>query len=182
LADPQGYAVELYFDSQMEEQVRSFRESIYELGVEPVLGKLGDKPHISLGVFSKVDPEKLQQITFTFAQKVERFQVQLEAVGTFSTPDNVLFITPIPTFDLLNCHREFHKLLINEKLISSRYYLPDHWVPHCTLEVNLPDEQLDLAIRLCRQNFTSIHGWFSQIGVISYRPIVYLADYSLKGQ
>jgi 2'-5' RNA ligase len=153
LANPRGFAVELYFDQKLEARVFSFRKTIYELGITPILGALGDKPHVSLAVFSKADPAKLKQIADSLAQTLEPFPVQLEAVGTFPTPDNVLFLTPIPTKQLLKIHHQFHQYLQDESIESSEYYLPDRWVPHCTIEINLPDEQLDRAIQHCRQQF-----------------------------
>ncbi|KAF0112266.1 MAG: hypothetical protein FD147_327 [Chloroflexi bacterium] len=179
---PQGYAIELYFDPQMEERVLAFRESIYKLGIDPVLGKMGDKPHVSLAVFSKAEPENLKQVAFAFSQRLKRFPVQLDAIGTFPTIDNVLFLTPIPTVQLLKTHEDFHRMLKKVNLNPSPYYLPNRWVPHCTLEFNLPDEQLNLAVHLCKQHFTPIRGWFAELGVIAFRPIEYLVEYPLQIQ
>ena len=53
--EKQGFAVELYFDFEMENTIRGFREKIYAAGVDPVSGKMGDRPHVSLAVFNKVD-------------------------------------------------------------------------------------------------------------------------------
>lgn len=182
MPNPQGYAIELYFDSQMENQIRLFRESIYKLGIEPVLGKMDDKPHVSLAVFSQMDPEALKKVAFEFSGAIRQFPVQLDAIGVFPTIDNVLYLTPVPTLRLLKTHQEFHRILKQKKLIPSAYYLPNHWVPHCTLEFNLPDEQLILAVQLCKQHFTPIRGWFDRLGVIAFRPIEYLAEYPLQIQ
>jgi 2'-5' RNA ligase len=180
--NPEGYAVELYFDHQMEEAFFAFRNTLYQMGVEPVLSKLGDRPHISLAVFGFEDTQKLIRISEEFAKGKQSFPVHLEAIGAFPTSSNVLYLVPTPSIQLLQWHKEFHEALIKEKIHSSHYYLPDHWVPHCTLEFELPDEQFDLAARLCKKQFSPIHGNFNSLGVIAFRPIAYLAEFPFSKQ
>ncbi|MCX6056448.1 MAG: 2'-5' RNA ligase family protein [Chloroflexi bacterium] len=178
----QGYAVDLYFDDQTEAKILSFRNSIYEKGISPVLGKMGDKPHVSLAVFSRADPDQLVMISEVFSKTVQSFPVQLDAVGVFPTGDNVLFLTPIPSLFLLEIHRQFHEILSQNDIQCSEHYFPGRWIPHCTLEFNLPDDQLDLALHWCRRTFTPIRGRFDKWGVVSYHPIQYLAEYPLRLQ
>jgi 2'-5' RNA ligase len=177
---PNGLAVELYFDSKMESEICEFRESIYQQGIDPVLGRLGDRPHISLAVFSDADPVFLKQVTKEFAKNLISFPIRLEAIGTFPTMDNVLYLAPVPSEQLLKVHREFHKILKVEKLHSSTYYSPDLWVPHCTFEYGLPEQQFLLALGLCKQYFKPIKGQFTELGVVAFRPIEYLVEYPLQ--
>ena len=179
---PQGYAIELYFDSEMEKKIFDFRDSIYHLGLDPVLGKLGDKPHVSLAVFPETNTAHLQQISAAFSKMIHPFPVQLDSIGVFPTTKNVLYLTPIPSLQLLQVHRQFHKLLEDEQIASNPYYLPDYWMPHCTIELNLSDSQLNLALSLCKQHFTPIRGMFASLGLISFRPIVYINEYPLSTQ
>jgi 2'-5' RNA ligase len=175
----EGFAIELYFDEKMEAQIRAFREMVYQSGVEPILGKLGDRPHVSLAVFPKIDPNHLQEVTRVFSSRIQPFPVLLSALGTFPTPDNVLFLTPVPSEPLLRIHSEFHALLKKEKLLSSSYYHPGTWIPHCTLEFNLSETQFALAIQAGKTLFKPIKGSFTEIGLVSFRPICYLAEYPL---
>ena len=177
---PQGYVIELYFDKTMEDQILAFRESIYRLGVNPVLGKMEDRPHVSLAVFGVEEPQKLIQITSFFAKEVKRFPVELAAVGMFPTSSNVVYLQPVPSIQLLTMHKVFCQILEKENINPSRYYLPDHWIPHCTLEFELSDDQFDLAIRLCKKHFSPINGYFESLGVIAFRPIEYLAEFKLS--
>jgi 2'-5' RNA ligase len=176
---PEGYAIELYFDRQMEKEIFAFRESIYKLGLTPVLGKLGDRPHISLAVFGETDPEKLVRIAGSFIKDKKQFPVKLGAVGFFPTPANVVFLAPVPTHPMLTIHEEFHELLLKEKINSSHYYIPGQWVPHCTLEFELTDDQFNLALQLCKKQFSPFQGTFASMGVIAFRPVEYLAEYPL---
>lgn len=176
---PKGYAVELYFDQQMEDDFFSFRESLYKLGVNPILGKLGDRPHVSLAVFGDVEIDQVVRITSAFAPQCKQLPARLDAFGAFPTASNVVYLLPVPSQPLLELHQQFHEKLQKEKILSSHYYLPGQWVPHCTLEFELPDDQFNLTLQLCKKYFSPIRGTFSSIGVIAFRPIDYLAEFSI---
>lgn len=177
---PKGYAVELYFDKKMEDDFFYFRESIYKSGVNPVLGNLGDRPHVSLAVFGEVDIEQVIKITSNFVPQCRQFPAQLSSFGAFPTDSNVVYLQPVPTHPLLDLHKRFHDHLQENDIQSSHYYLPGQWVPHCTLEFELPDGQFDLALHLCKEHFKPIQGTYSSIGVIAFRPIAYLTEYPLS--
>ncbi len=177
---PDGFAVELYFDLETEHAIRGFREKIYAAGVEPVLGKMGDRPHISLAVFNTIDIPCLQKLVKDFALDLSPFPVTLAAIGTFPTADNVLFLSPIPTIHLLQLHRKFHQQLKCDHLRSSSYYHPGKWVPHCTLESELPGMHFKNALKIAHDLFTPIQGTLSSLGIVSFRPIEYLAESPLK--
>ena len=175
-----GFAVELYFDHETELAIRGFREKIYAAGVDPVIGKLGDRPHVSLAVFSDIDLPCVKKATEEFAALNAPFTVTLSALGTFPTADNVLFLAPVPTSHLLLLHRKFHQLLKCNHQHSSSYYHPQKWVPHCTIELELPNDQFLAAISAAHKYFSPIKGSFTGLGIVSFRPINYLAEYRLK--
>ncbi len=174
-----GYAVELYFDSQTEKSVWDLRHILIGQGISSAISELGDRPHISLAVFPNVDCDNLISLTKEYAGKIEPFSFQLSAIGTFPTDENGLFLSPVPTNQLLNCHQNFHYQLAKSKLKPSSYYIPENWIPHCSVELNIPDEQLLKAIELCKKAFKPLIGQFREIGVVEFRPIKTLANWSL---
>jgi len=175
-----GFAIQFYFDAQTESAVLSFRDSLYRSGIEPELGKLNDRPHVTLTVVSHADQHVLIRTTEEFASQLDPFPVQLAGNGVFPTADNVLFLIPVPSLHLIKTHRNFHRILKKKGIVSVYYYLPDQWVPHCTLESEQPDEQFELMLQRCKQNFNPIQGYFASIGVISFHPICYLAEFPLQ--
>ena len=174
-----GYAVELYFDSQTEKGVWDLRHTLIDQGILSTLGDLLDRPHISLAVFPDVDRDSLISLMKEYAGEIEPFSVQLSAIGTFPTDENGLFLSPVPTNQLLNCHQDLHGRLAKSKLKPSSYYIPENWVPHCSVELNIPDEQLFKAIELCKKAFKPLIGQLQEIGVVEFRPIKTLANWSL---
>jgi 2'-5' RNA ligase len=176
----EGFAIELYLDEESEAKVLAFRDTIYSDGVQPVLGLMNDKPHVSLAVFPRVDGQKLLDVTSEFATTLTRFNFRLGAVGTFPTADNVLFLYPVPSTRLLDVHAELHARLQHTGIASSQYYHPGNWVPHLTLEFNIAREELCRSVGVFKENFTPISGEFTQLGVVSFRPIEYLGSYDLR--
>jgi 2'-5' RNA ligase len=174
-----GHAVLLYFDQQTEQSILNLRHALIEQGIPSFLDKVGDRPHISLAGFSNVDCDVLISIVQEFANDIEPFNVQLSAIGTFPTDENVLFLSPTPTLQLLTHHQEFHRRLAKSKLISSPYYVPENWTPHCSVEMNISDEQLPKAIKFYSKVFKPVIGQFQEIGVIEFQPIKSLAKWSL---
>lgn len=179
LSYPEGLAVEFYFDPETEAKVFAFRDTLYRQGISRIQGLLNDKPHISLGVFPKIDAGRLINLTEEFSRSLDPFNFQLNALGVFPTPENVFFLIPIPSRKLLSIHARFHRMTKKERIPVSNYYLPEKWVPHCTLEFNLPDEDLSRVIQLSKAQFKPITGTIIQIGVVAFRPIEYLAHFDL---
>jgi hypothetical protein len=178
----EGYAVELYFDSASEKTYFNFREDMYQnTGITPVLGNMNDRPHISLAVFGCIDPDPLIDLCRDYFAKSYGFPFQLGAVGTFFGKENVLYLTPVPSIELLNLHKDFHVRLKDKRIHSSEYYLPGSWIPHCTVEFEIPDDHFSKAILYARQHFTPIYGSLSLAGVVGFRPVEYLAEFILKG-
>ena len=175
----QGLAVEYFFDPQTEKQILDFRNSIYQQGVRPVLGAMNDRPHISLAVFGRIDPQPLVQLTQEFSRRLTTFEIQLSAIGVFPTEDNVLFLIPAANSRLLQVHAEYHDLLKQERIVCNPNYLPGNWVPHCTLELDLSKAQLKKALQLSQAAFTPLRGSLVELGVVAFRPISYLADFKL---
>ena len=176
-----GYAVALHFDSQTEQSVLDLRASLAAQGVASTLGTLGERPHISLAVLSKADPEVLVPLAHDYARTLAPFAFRLSAVGTFPTDRNVVFLSPVPTEELLKCHAEFHLRLAQAGLPSSPYYLPGNWIPHCSIEMDVPAEQLANAIRLCKRALRPLNGQFQQLGAVKFLPIKTLANWPLSG-
>jgi 2'-5' RNA ligase len=177
-----GYAVELYFDPQTEQKIKDLRQILTVVDIPSKLGGSGDRPHISVAGFSTVDRDVLISLVQEYAYGLEQFPVQLSAIGTFPTEENVLFLSPAPTLQLISYHQEFHHLLVKSKLVSSPYYAPGNWVPHCSVEINIPEEKLSRAIELCTRAIKPMFGQFEGIGVIEFWPIRQLATWPLEAK
>src|ERR1051325_3964177 len=104
-----AYAVLLYFDRQTEQHILDLRRALSEAGLLSTTNAMSVRPHISLAGFLEGEPEALLSLVQAYAKGLEPFRVQLSAIGLFPTPENVLFLSPAPTSQLLAHHQEFHR-------------------------------------------------------------------------
>jgi len=174
-----GFAVEMYFDEKTEKALRDLRRVLTDAGVRPVLDEMGDRPHISLAVFSQVDVEELLEEVEKFADETKALPITLSAIGAFATADAVLFLTPAITQDLMDVHWDFHQMLGDLKMYPHAYYQPDRWVPHSTIAQNVQEELVGKSFDILRKSFKPISGKLVEMGLVRFRPVESLALYQL---
>lgn len=140
-----GYAVELFLEDPAAEAIRK----LFNL-TESLMAQIGASPHVSLAVFDSVDTSTLIDVVHSFAEDTSEFNIRLSSIGIFPGKENVVFLAPVITIELLALHQRFHDRLNAAELISDPYYLPGAWVPHCTITM---EEQLPCTLETIR----SIH-------------------------
>lgn len=175
-----GYAVELYFDPGSDLAVRRIWSGIADVfGLSTMLTS-GGRPHVSLAVYTDdLDCRSFPQELFAFAQSLAPFEFQLGSVGTFPTEEGVVFLAPVVTSELLALHERFHTTFSRYGGCASAYYLPGHWVPHCTVATNLEDAEMGKVVQHCWKHFRPIQGRFQTIGLIEFRPVTELVTFKL---
>jgi 2'-5' RNA ligase len=175
-----GFAVEMYFDEKTEKALRDLRKVLSEAGVKPVLDEIGDRPHISLAVFSQVDVDVLLEELEGFAKETRPLPITLSAVGAFASADAVLFLTPAITQDLMDVHWDFHQLLGDLKMHPHAYYQPDRWVPHSTVAQNVEEGMVGKAFDVLRKSFKPVSGKLVEMGLVRFRPVENIGVYRLE--
>ena len=174
-----GYAVELYFDAHTEEQIRRVRRLLKQKGISALVSPDTDRPHISLATFTHVPEDRLLSLVRDFAAGLHPIPLQLGGMGTFPDTDNVLFLLPVPSVSLLRWHGAFSAHLSAAQLTSNRHYLPGNWIPHCTVEMNLPAPLMLQAMENLRTSFQPLQGHISEIGVVRFHPVKVLSTWKL---
>jgi 2'-5' RNA ligase len=176
-----GVAVEVYFDSASEQQVRQLQTRLTSQGIPPILEQLGFRPHVSLAGFAGIPPEPVIPLVRAFAQSIQPFPITFSHLGVFPTAEGVVFLAPTLTQHLSRLHQSFHQQLAQVALVADRYYQPDQWVPHCTIATDLAPRQMATAIQLLVQEFRPLQVQCTAIGVITFRPALPQAQFALEG-
>jgi 2'-5' RNA ligase len=171
----------MYMDSVIEAAIWGLWQAIADAGVSSFVVKSGARPHVSLALYEKIDLAEFRSELETFADKTEPSSVTFSSIATFPTKEGVVFLAPIVTQELLDVHANFHRMFSRYRPEVSEYYLPNRWVPHCTVAMDLKSDQISRAIDVCRQVRLPIDGKFEQVGVIEYRPVKELFVYDLGG-
>ena len=160
------YAAELHFTPADSAPIFALAQSIAEACQSTPLAGTGWGPHVTLAVFDELPgasagdgavPEQVERWLATFAREVHGLTLEFAAVGLFPGDEGVLFLAPLVTAQLLAHHRAFHEPLPALGLTSRGYYLPDRWVPHCTIGFQLAPSALVQAAAMAQQAPLPIH-------------------------
>ncbi len=127
------FAIQLFFDSSSDTAVRRLWAELASTGVPFPLQDSGNRPHISLAIYSELKTAVCAHLLNSFAQTRSPLALTLASLGIFPGEQAVVFLAPIVSSSLLDLHRQVHQLLQDTGTLPSTYYLPGHWTPHCTL-------------------------------------------------
>ena len=140
------YAVFLSVAGEAEQAVRRLWRALADQGINDLGDRIGVPPHIALAVYKDIGPAPFVVAIENFVAQTPGFQLWLTALGVFPWQENVLFVQPKVTPELIETHARYHRL--TEGLGDCHpHYLPKNWMPHCTLGMPLSDQELGRAFR-----------------------------------
>lgn len=174
-----GLAVELYFDGLTEARLRRLEATLAAHLPPGATGHSAVRPHLSLTLLPDESEVVLLPLVEAFARATPRQPIALSAIGLFPTGEGVLYLAPTPTRALLDLHARFHARLARARLAGNPYYLPEHWVPHCTLATGLDPAQLASAIQRGLAAFPLPAATLVEVGLIRYHPVEPLRSFPL---
>jgi len=176
-----GFAVELHIDEINAAPIVALSDAIYaQCGGENLTG-IGAHPHISLAVFAQLEPAPIAALLAEFAAATLPLPVTFAAVGVFPTIQGVVYLAPVVTPQLLAVHAHFHALLAQRGLASHPYYRPGNWMPHCTVGIELPAENVGTAVTLCQQAKVFGPATLTTVRLIEFRPVRAIFIHHLQG-
>ena len=161
------YAIELYFDPETEQQLRHLSERIAEEGLSSRFLDWKTRPHLTLACFSDVDEAACSAALAAFARSRRPWPACIGSVGMF-TDTKVIFASPVMTEGMYQFQREVHQALHAFDTAGWDWYLPDRWLPHCTLALmrDDPPEAFYRASELVLREFRKMNGMFRELGLV----------------
>jgi 2'-5' RNA ligase len=142
-----AHALELFFDAGTESAVRTIWASLEARGLRSMVrSRQGrHRPHVTLTVADRMTTAQADKAIMPL-RDANDLALKLGSVAVFPGRVGVLYLAVVPTLRLLRLHREIHAQLMGAGVESGRHYLPDVWVPHCTLAEGLTPEQIPTAV------------------------------------
>ena len=138
------YAIVLYFDNTTNKIIGNMIERTAALSGNSYMLDINIPPHVTLGCFFSDEQANLYERVESFAKGVTPFEVTFHTIGAFEP--YVLFASPIKDAYLAELNNSLHELLLdNYEPAENANYLPDRWMPHCSLAVRLNKEQFAKA-------------------------------------
>ncbi|XP_057983734.1 uncharacterized protein LOC131168378 [Malania oleifera] len=175
----QGYAIELYFDPALENQVLKAWNVLARRQISTQLIEMESRPHITLFSSPFVEPAKLENIVKGFASKQEPLPLSFSSVGGFPSDNNVLFLAPTPTMSLLQFHSQLCDAMKKEGIEIGEEYRPESWIPYCSVALEVPKSRMGEAFCVLRDLKLPVTGYAMDIGLVEFSPVRELFSFVL---
>ncbi|CAN1153512.1 hypothetical protein LINPERPRIM_LOCUS14746 [Linum perenne] len=175
----QGYAIELYFDPALENQVLKAWNVLARRQISTQLIEIESRPHITLYSNPFIDPTKLESVIRSFASKQEPLPLSLSTIGSLPSDANVLFLAPTPSLSLLHFHSQLCDAIKKEGFEIGDDYRPDSWVPYCAVAQDVPKARMADAFCVLRDLKLPVAGYAMDIGVVEFSPVRELCSFML---
>ena len=172
-------AVAMYLDPEAEARIKDIWRELAEKNVSSYMLDSGWRPHVSLAVFDHLDVEDARNRLASFAAGIPPFPITLSSVGRFSGENDVLFLSPLVSEELLRVHRDFHRLFECHRDAEWEYYLEHRWVPHCTLAERLPSDSIPKAVEIGLGISLPIEARIIEMAIVEFRPVRELSSFRL---
>ncbi|KAF5763858.1 putative cyclic phosphodiesterase [Helianthus annuus] len=175
----EGYAIELYFDPALENQVLKAWNVVARRQISTHLIEIESRPHITLFSSPFIDPSKLENIVKSFASKQDPLPLSFGSIGSLPNDNNVLFLAPTPTLPLLQFHYQLCDAMKREGIEIGEEYRPDSWIPYCPVAEEVPKNRMAEAFTVLRDLKLPVTGYAMDIGLVEYSPVRELFSFVL---
>ena len=173
------YAVLLYFD----EQTRSSLQKMINIAadacgsrrmIEPAI----IPPHITVCYFTAENPDVALELIDGKAQMFSADRIIWPALGVF--PTSTIYAAPVPNEYLAGLCAGFNALL-DGIVQPNGFYLPNSWMPHTTLAMELTREQYYQAFTAVSLVFAPLAGVATELSLVICEPFEELKTWTLGG-
>lgn len=161
------YAIELYFDKEFEEKILKLPQKLADNNLTTMFLEWKTRPHITLAVFNDIDESRCIELLKDFAEKRTSIPAFLDSVGMFNDTKTI-FLNPTMTKSMYQLHADLHTALSEFDTKGWDWYLPDGWVPHCTVALTSEDEEdvFYKASELILREFEKMEGKYTAFGLV----------------
>jgi 2'-5' RNA ligase len=155
----------LWFDEELERRLRDLWRELEALGVRSHLYNGLYRPHVTLSIWETARLSELEADLRRLVASRPRFPLRFTGVGEFDDEETAVFLRPEAEC-LPELQRTVHELAAPFGVLTSRYYLPDHWIPHCTMAWRVAVEQFQTAREAMRARESLPSGLVTALGVV----------------
>lgn len=180
-----GYAIELNFDKKTSNKLKKLWTALKHYEICGFMAEHSKLPHLALIVFDndvEFAEDDIEKIVTDFFVKEPAFELDITSIVIFPGSGNGVFLNPIVTPRLLDCHERLYKRMCDEgyEKYISEHYKPGKWVPHVTMTMNINETNMIDAIKLLRRKFKPLSVTIKQAGYLKFYPVKTLMHMELK--
>ncbi|KAF9626344.1 hypothetical protein IFM89_032193 [Coptis chinensis] len=175
----QGFAIELYFDPALENQVLKAWNVLSLRQITSQLIKIESRPHITLFSIPFLELPKLKEVLKSFASTQEPLSLTFSSIGSFESTGNTLFLSPTPTLSLLRFQMQLWDELKKVNIEIGEEYCPDSWVPQCIVAQDVPKNRVAEAFSVLRDLKLPVNGCGMDIALVEFSPVREVFSFAL---
>jgi 2'-5' RNA ligase len=160
------YWVIALFDDKTEELIKGIWKELTIKKISFYEEEIHDaRPHITIGSYTHLNKEAYIEALDSYYEHKKSIHITLNTIGSFLN-FGTLFLSPTVTGELLNLHSSHHDYFQSFNEYANPLYLPDNWIPHCTLANKLPPEKLAEGFEYCLKRGDLIDARITHIALI----------------
>ncbi|TMU87482.1 2'-5' RNA ligase family protein [Bacillus sp. BHET2] len=160
------YWVIALFDKKTEELIQGIWKELTVKDISYYEEEINDaRPHITIASYTELDKEAYIQFLETYYDDKKPIDITFNTVGSFLN-FGTLFLSPTVTRGLLDFHSSHHDYFHSFRETANSLYLPDKWIPHCTLANKLPPEKLAQGFEHCLKRGDLIEAKITTVALI----------------
>lgn len=174
-----SFSIELHFDEKSNLIIRNMWKKLRERGISAYMDQYGGFPHIALAVFNDIDILEIERLIKKVIEDESMFNIKMSSLGIFPSNESVLFLSPAASATLINLHSKLHGVL---KEIEGKwdYYLPDFWVPHCTLGMNIAKSKIHDALDVIIEDYEPFDAKVETIQLVEFNPVKLVKSFRFR--
>ena len=154
------------FDSNTENIIKKMENEVRRNLIASHLVKQKDgRPHLTLGHYYELDKEEYIRLIESFYEPIESFTITFNTIGTFINYPT-LFLSPTITKDLIHFHLNHHQFFKKFNYKANPLYLPEQWIPHCTILNKLTQETLIEEFTYCLKKSQTIMASIEEVALV----------------
>ncbi|WP_045520794.1 2'-5' RNA ligase family protein [Neobacillus niacini] len=160
------YGIIAIFDEKTEQIIKDIWKDLKELSISYYAYEVENrKPHITLASYNSINiAEYVQQMDVFYKDKLT-IDITFNSIGSFMN-SGTLFFSPTVTKDLFDLHFNHHKEFEQFNDDPNSLYLPDRWIPHCTIANRLSLEELSEAFNYCSKRNKTLFAQIKELALI----------------
>ncbi|MRG86007.1 2'-5' RNA ligase family protein [Salinibacillus xinjiangensis] len=160
------YGLIAIFDERTEELIKNIWKELKEKSISTYAYEVEDrKPHITLASYNSLNKKEfIEQMDITYKNQTV-IDIKFNIIGSFLN-SGALFFSPTVTKDLIEIHSNHHKDFERFNDNPNSLYLPDNWIPHCTIANRLSEDKLNEVFNYCSTRYSTILGKIVNVALI----------------
>ena len=163
------YAVTIGFDDVTAERLQRVIDETAAVTGNDYMISVGIGAHVTIGSFYSDNEDLIAGYAEEFVKSVKPAEITFKSIGSFFP--YVVFASPEKD-DILSAYNKALTELLLERFspADGGNYLPEKWVPHCTLACKLNEEQNRAAMTAANKLALPLTGRITCIGLAECDP------------